>query len=94
MISVHKILWGSKIQTDHQIPAKTPNQVKLNQLKVLKKENPPNRGLCRPSVPLSEHRRKRKVRQVLRPCQTTQKAMEHEIDGATNCNWCTRKYLQ
>ena len=25
---------------------------------------------------------------VLKPCQRTEKVMEHEGDGGTNCNWC------
>ena len=29
-----------------------------------------------------------KKRRILRSCQRIQKAMEHEDDGDTNCNWC------
>ena len=33
--------------------------------------------------------KKAKERQVPRPCQSVKKAVEHECDGDTNCNWCT-----
>ena len=49
------------------------------------------RTLCRPSGPQSENHRKQKERLVLRTCKRTEKAMEHEDDGDTNCNLCTRK---
>ena len=39
--------------------------------------------------PVKIKKKKRKKRQLLRPCQRTEKAVEHETDGDTNCNWCT-----
>ena len=33
----------------------------------------------------------KKKRQVLRPCSRIKKAVEHESDGDTDCNWCARK---
>ena len=47
----------------------------------LKRGNLLNRG------PQSEKQRKRKKRQVLRPCQRTEKAVKHEDDGDINCHW-------
>ena len=48
-----------------------------------------NSGLSHPGEPLNENQRKRNERQILGPCRRTKKAMEHEDDGRTNCNWCT-----
>ena len=39
----------------------------------------------------SKDQRKRKERQILRPSERTEKAMEHQNDGDTNCNRCTWK---
>ena len=50
------------------------------------KENPPFSGLCCYGGRQYESQRKRKERKVLGPCQRTQKAVEHMINGDTNCN--------
>ena len=44
-------------------------------------------------VKIKENEKKKKI-QILRSLQRTKKAMEHEGDGDTNCNWCTRNDLQ
>ena len=49
-----------------------------------------NSRLYQPGEPQNETHRKRKERQVLRPCQRTKKVMEHESDGDINYNWCAR----
>ena len=67
----HKILWNFEIQTDHLISARRPDLV--IDYKKKKRENLPNSGLCCPSWPESEIKRKQKERQVLRPCQRTKK---------------------
>ena len=61
--------------------------IKKKNLKKKEKVNQPYRGLCRPVGPQRENQRKRKMRQVLTPCQRTKKAMEHENNGDTSCNW-------
>ena len=47
---------------------------------------------------LSDHRvekqRKRKAGQILRPCQTIEKAVEHESDGNSKYDWYTWNGLQ
>ena len=45
-----------------------------------------NRGQYRPNGLESENQRKRKERQVLRPCRRTKKVIEHEVDCDTNYN--------
>ena len=41
---------------------------------------------------IADHRmkRKQKGRQVLKPCQTNKKVMEHEDDDDSNCNSFTQ----
>ena len=51
-------------------------------------------GPCRPSGKQMETQRKRKERQVLGACQKTKKALEHEGNRDTNCNWRTWNGLQ
>ena len=80
----HKILWNIEIRRDPQRSARRLYQTIINKKKK-KRENLPNSELCRPRRPLSENQRKRKGRQLLRPCQRTKSAMEHEGDGDTNC---------
>ena len=70
-----------EIQTDHLIPAWGSDQVIIN-----KKENLPNRGLCRSGRQQSENQRRQKESQVLSFYQRTKKAKEHEGDGETNYN--------
>ena len=55
-------------------------------MKMEKKENLPYSGLCRLGEPQSENQRKQKERQVLGPCQRTEKAVEHVSNGDTNWN--------
>ena len=47
----------------------------------------PSNGFCCSSGPQSENQRKQKEIQVFRPCLRTEKAMKHEGDGDTDCNW-------
>ena len=37
-----------------------------------------------------ENKRKRNDKQIIAFCQRVEKALEHEGDSDTNCNWCTR----
>ena len=74
------ILWHFEIQTYHQIPARRPDLVIIYK----KKENLLNRGFCRSSGPQSKNQRKRTKRQILRPCQRTEKGIEHAVDTDTN----------
>ena len=84
-----KVLCDFKIQTDQLIPARRPDLRIINKKKRKKekrKKNVLNSRLCRPSGQQSKIERKRKESQVLRPCQRTYKAMEHEVDGDTDYN--------
>ena len=56
-----KFLWDFEIQADPLIPAWRQDLVMIE-------KKLPNSGLYRPSVPQSENPRKRKERQVLKPC--------------------------
>ena len=81
----HNILWDSEIQLDHLILARRPDPVKVNKTK----RDLSTSGRCRPSRPLSEiKKKKRKEKQVFRPCQAPEKTMEHDDDSVTSCNWC------
>ena len=62
----HKIIWDFKIKMDLLIPARRPDLVIVEKKK---------RELDIPT----DHRekKKRKERQVLRPCQRTMKAVKH-----------------
>ena len=80
-----KVLWDFEIQSDHLISARRPDLVIVH-----KKSNLPNSGLCSSG----EKQRKRQQRQVLEACQRTKKVMEHEGDGDTTYNWCTRNSPQ
>ena len=44
--------------------------------------------------PQSENKRKRKDRQVLGPCQRTEKVVELEGKGDTNCSWRAWNWAQ
>ena len=46
---IHKILWDFEIQTDHQIPARQPDQVIVK--KKNQKKNLSTSGLCHPGQP-------------------------------------------
>ena len=52
-----------------------------------KTDNLPKSGICDLSGPQIGNHGKQKKKQVFGPCQRTKKAMEHENDGDTNCNW-------
>ena len=67
-----------------QIQARRSDSVTINKKK--KNDRVKNGELCRPA----DHRKKKKrTQRILRSCQRTKKAMEHEGDGDTTCNWCT-----
>ena len=83
----HKILWDFQMQKYPKIPVRRPDIVKKK--KKEKKENLPNSGLYCPVRPQSENQRKRKKRQVLRPCHRTKKAGEQKSNGDTDCKWRT-----
>ena len=53
-----------------------------------KKQNLLNCRPCHPGGPQHDNQRRRKERQVLRFCHRTEKAIEHEGDCNTSCNWC------
>ena len=48
----HKLLWDFNIQTDHLVPARRPNLIRINNKK--KKENPQNCRLFCPTRPHSK----------------------------------------
>ena len=83
----HKILWSLEIQTDHQILARKPDLVIINKKKKKKKkekEKEKNKnlvycGLCRPCRAKSKNQRKRKERQVIKPCQRTEKLWNMKV---------------
>ena len=79
---VHKIRCDFEIQIDHLILARSDNYKK-------KEENLQYSGFCTPSGPQRKNQRKQKDK-VLRPCQRTKKAVEHEGDGDTTYNWHAR----
>ena len=83
-IESYEILWYFDIKTNHLIPARRPGLVITT-----KKKNLLYCGFCCSSSPQSENQRKRKKRQVLGPCQITEKVVERVGDGDTNCNWFT-----
>ena len=70
----------SENETQIIMPARRPDQVIIDQ-----KNNLLSSEFCRPSEQQSENQIKRKKRQVLRPCQRTKKAKEHDDDDS--CNW-------
>ena len=59
-----------------------------------KKQNLPNSRRCRPGGPQNENQRNEKSDKNLDLARELKKAMEHEGDGDTNCNWCTWNDLQ
>ena len=69
-----------KIQTDPLIPARRPKIV-ITDKKI--EENQTNSRICCPGGPQSEDQRKRKERQILRPCQRTKSVMGQESDCGT-----------
>ena len=78
----YKILWNFEIQTDHLIPARRQNLVII-----YKKENVQSCGFYHRNILQNENQWKWKKRQVLRPCQRTEKVVEHVGDCETNCDW-------
>ena len=52
-----------------------------------KKENLLYKGFFHPNGPQCENKRKRKGRQVLRPCLRNEKGEEYEGYSDTNCSW-------
>ena len=82
----YKLLRNSEVQTDHLNLARRPGPIILNN----KKEYLVNSVL---SV-LADHKVKLKKTKTKISNRTLlgnlEKTMEHESDGDTNCNWCTR----
>ena len=83
---MHKILWDFEIRTNPLIVVRKPVLVSINGKKG---ENIPYSVFCRPSGPHRENQRKWKGRHILRPCQSTKTAMEHEGVNNTIYGWCT-----
>ena len=82
-----KILWDFEKQKYHLIPTRRPDLGKVKNKKKKKKrkeKEPPKSGLCGTHGPLSKIRRKPKVRQLLRPCKRTEKAVKYKSDVDTN----------
>ena len=77
----HKILWVFELQTDNLIPARRPDLVLIDKKKTC--------HLMDFAVPTdhSKNERKRKDRQILGPCQRTEKTVEHEGEGRADCDW-------
>ena len=78
---MHKILWDFEIQTDRLIPARRPDLVIIN-----KKLTWHHVNFCSSGRLQSENKRKQKNTQLLGPCQRTEKAVEQESVGDTNCS--------
>ena len=75
------------------IPARSTYQVignNNNNNKSKNKNSLSNSVFCNPGKPTGETQRKN-ARQVHRPCRRIKKAMEDEIDGSTNYDWCVWK---
>ena len=88
----HKVLWDFEIQPDHLISTRRPDLVIVNK----------NKRTCRivnlavstdHRVKIKENEKKTNkktpTKQILTSCQRTKKAMEHESDRETGCNWYT-----
>ena len=82
---MHKILLEFDFQTDHQIPVRKPDQVKMKKkqkkTKINKNENLLNRGLCCPGRPQGVNKRKRKERQVLGPSRELKNLWNIRVTG-------------
>ena len=82
----HKLLWDFEIQTDHQISVRRPDLIIIN-----KKE----RKLAELWTLLSQQTTEKNWKNVKRGISTSillgdwKKAVEHENDDNTNCNWCS-----
>ena len=72
------ILLDLEIQTDNLIPPRTPDLVIINK-QTNKQNSLPNYELYRPGGQQSENQRKRKVRQVIGPCQRTKKLWDMKL---------------
>ena len=76
----HKLLWDFEIQADHQISARRPDLIIINNKK---KRN------CRIvdfDVP-ADHRVK--LKECEKYLDLAVEAVEYESDDYTNCNWCS-----
>ena len=80
-----------EIQTDHLIPARRPDPALI-----YKKER--TLRLFIDFMVLADHKVKRKenetIDKFLDRVRELKKAVEHEGDGYTDCNWCTWNDLQ
>ena len=81
---MHKIVWYFAIQTDH-----LSRQEDKKLCSLTKKKNLSCSGFCRLGGPQNENKRKRKDKQIIGTCQKTEKAIEDEGEGDSNCNWRT-----
>ena len=80
--AMHKILRDLEMQRDPLVPSRRPDKdCKPNK----KKTNPAVLGIL-PSRRTKESKLKKAERQILEPCQRTNKAVKDEGDGDTNGN--------
>ena len=82
----HKLLWDFNIQTDHLIPARRPDLIIINK----KKRTCKIVDFAVPAdhrINLKESEKKDKYLDLARELK---KAVEHESNGCTNCDWCVR----
>ena len=75
----HKLLWDFNIQTDHLIMARRPDLIIINNKKSICK-------IVDFAVP-EDHRLNLKEWEK-KDCKRIEKAVEHERDHCTNCDWC------
>ena len=83
-----KIIWGFEKQTNLLISARKQNLAKKKKKKKKKKEFVVWWILPFQRTTKQKIKENEKKRQVIRPCQRTKKAVEHEGDSNINYNWC------
>ena len=84
----HELFWDFEIQADLLVSVKRSDSVGWREKPSL------SRGFCCSGRPQSESERRRRNRRVLRLCQRTERAIEHESDCDTNCCWPVWNDLQ
>ena len=90
----HKIPWDFEIQRGHLIPIKRPDLIIINKKRQKEKRTSQIVDFAvQEDHKVKKKTKKKKEKQVIRPCQRTKNVIEHESDGDTNYDWCTRNDL-
>ena len=79
----HKLLGDFDIHTDHLISARRPDLIIIN-----KKREFAKLSTMLSQLTTEKNERMWKEGLVPRPCLGIEKAVEHESDNRTNCDWC------